>query len=166
MKPCAHKDPEERSSDPKETKQDLLVSVWKSRVEMWVNSGLLWGQRHWQQQSWKVQHAGIGPLGEYFHYSYHGAYSLPSRLQTLRLGHLRPNYREGAQPHSSAENWIKDLLKMALPLEQDPVLSIDSPSHQEACTSLLSSSIREKTECSTIVHIYCNIVHIYSTYLL
>jgi len=65
-----------------------------------------------------------------------------------------------------AENGIKDLLKMALPLEQDPVLSIDSPSHQEACTSLLSSSIREKTECSTIVHIYCNIVHIYSTYLL
>ena len=28
---------------------------------------------------------------------------------------LRPNYREGIQPHPSAENLIKDLLKMALP---------------------------------------------------
>ena len=156
MKPCVHKDPEERNSDPKETKQDLPVSVWKSWVEMWPAVG----QGHWQQQSWKVQHAGISPLGEHFHYSYHGAYSLPSRLQTLRLGHLRPNYREGAQPYSSAENWIKDLLSMALPLEQDPVLSIDSPSHQEACTNLLSSSIREKTECSTIVHIYWKNLHL------
>ena len=28
---------------------------------------------------------------------------------------LRPNYREGIQPHPSAENWIKDLLSMPLP---------------------------------------------------
>ena len=28
---------------------------------------------------------------------------------------LRPNYREGTQPQPSAENWIKDLLSMALP---------------------------------------------------
>ena len=26
------------------------------------------------------------------------------------------NYREGTQPHPSAENWIKDLLSMALPI--------------------------------------------------
>ena len=27
----------------------------------------------------------------------------------------RPDYMEGTQPHPSAENWIKDLLSMALP---------------------------------------------------
>ena len=29
---------------------------------------------------------------------------------------LRPNYREGTQPHPSAENWFKDLLSIALPI--------------------------------------------------
>ena len=33
----------------------------------------------------------------------------------LPLFGLRPNYREETQPHSSAENWVKDLLSMALP---------------------------------------------------
>ena len=46
--------------------------------------------------------------------------ALPERLQTPGLGHLRPNYREGAQPHPSAENWIKDLLRMALPTRASP----------------------------------------------
>ena len=32
------------------------------------------------------------------------------------------NNREGTQPHPSTENWIKDLLSMALrPTEQDPI---------------------------------------------
>ena len=35
---------------------------------------------------------------------------------------------------------------MVLPVEQDPVFCTASPSHQEACTSLLSSSIRGQTE--------------------
>ena len=34
--------------------------------------------------------------------------------------YLRPNYREGAQPHPSAGNWIKDLLGMALPTRASP----------------------------------------------
>ena len=29
---------------------------------------------------------------------------------------LRPNNRKGRQPHPSTENWIKDLLSMALPI--------------------------------------------------
>ena len=45
----------------------------------------------------------------------------------------------------SAENWIKDLLNMALP-EQGPVLPTARPFHQEAYTNLLSSSIRGQTE--------------------
>ena len=42
--------------------------------------------------------------------------------------------------------WIKDLLSMACPPEQDPVFPTASPSHQEVSTSLLSSSIRRQTE--------------------
>ena len=52
--------------------------------------------------------------------------------------------REGAQLHLSAD-MIKDL-SMALPTEQDPVFPAASLSPQEACTSLLSSSIRGQTE--------------------
>lgn len=32
---------------------------------------------------------------------------------------LRSNYRQGTKPHPSADNWIKDLLGVALPPEQD-----------------------------------------------
>ena len=40
--------------------------------------------------------AGTSPLGGGGRYPCHRAYGLPQRLQTLELGHLRPNYREGA----------------------------------------------------------------------
>ena len=62
-KPCARQDPWERSSDPTNTDPDLPGSVWESQVEVWVNSGLLQGQGHWQQQSWEVGCVGISPLG-------------------------------------------------------------------------------------------------------
>ena len=52
----------------------------------------------------------------------------------------------GKEYSPSAADWIKDLLGMVLPVEQDPVFCTASPSHQEACTSLLSSSIRGQTE--------------------
>ena len=55
-------------------------------------------------------------------------------------------HREGVQPHPSADNWIKALLSKSLPTEQDPVIPITSPSHQEADISLLASSIRGQTE--------------------
>ena len=45
-KHCAHQDPGERSSDPKDTAPDLLVSVQESLVEVWVVSGLPQSQRH------------------------------------------------------------------------------------------------------------------------
>ena len=74
--------------------------------------------------SWELRHAAISPF---------------------EGGHLRTNYREGVEPHLLAENWIKDLLNMALPAEQDPVFPTTSPFHQEACTILLSSSIIGQT---------------------
>ena len=49
--------------------------------------------------------------------------------------------------HSLAsQNWIKDLLSMARPSEQDSVSPSVSLSHQEASISLLSLSIRGQTE--------------------
>ena len=57
-----------------------------------------------------------------------------------------PNYREGTQPHPSAENWVKDLLSMTLPTRARPSFPTASPSHQGASTSLLSLSIKGQTE--------------------
>ena len=39
---------------------------------------------------------------------------------TLSQFGLRPNYREGTQPHPLAENWIKDLLSMAMSTKPRP----------------------------------------------
>ena len=87
------------------------------------------GQGH-SQQSREPWCAGLSPFEGGHHYPY-----------------LRPNYREGTQPHPSAENWIKDLLRAwPCPPNQDPVLPTASPSHQEASTSLLSFSIRGQRE--------------------
>ena len=44
--PCMHKEPGERVVTPKETEPDLPVSVQESPGEVWVNSGLPWGQGH------------------------------------------------------------------------------------------------------------------------
>ena len=38
----------------------------------------------------------------------------------LEVFDLRPNYRKAAQPHLSAENWMKDLQAWPCPPEQDP----------------------------------------------
>ena len=52
------------------------------------------------------------------------------------------------QPCPSTENWIKDLLSMASPIRARPWFPhpMARPSHQEASTSLLISSIRGQTE--------------------
>ena len=55
----------------------------------------LWWRRG---PSWEVRHAGISPPG--------GAFSISPTT-------VWPNYREGTQPYSLAENWIKGLLNMA-----------------------------------------------------
>ena len=35
---------------------------------------------------------------------------------TFTIDWPQVNYREGTQPHTSTENWIKDLLSKALPI--------------------------------------------------
>ena len=92
------------SVTPQETEPDLPVSVLESPVEVWVDSGLLQGQGHWQQQSWEAWCVGISPLEGGHHSPTTEPIALPQRVKTLGWGHLRPNYREGAQPHLSAEN--------------------------------------------------------------
>ena len=47
-----------------ETESDLPASVGGSPMEVWVSGGSLWGQGHWQQQSWKVPF-DINPLRVY-----------------------------------------------------------------------------------------------------
>ena len=94
-KTCAHQDPGERSSDPKKTEPGLPGSVRESPAEVRVDNGLLRVREPWC--------AGISPFEGGHHYPY-----------------LRPNYRDGTQPHPLAENWIKDLLSMALPTKSRP----------------------------------------------
>ena len=49
------------------------MTVCGSPAEASVSMGLPWGQEHWYQQSWEVQHIGISPLGGGHHYPYHRA---------------------------------------------------------------------------------------------
>ena len=54
--------------------------------------------------------------------------------------------REETQLHPSTEDWIKDLLSMALPIRTGPSFPSVSLSYQEASISLLSFSIRGQTD--------------------
>ena len=64
------------------------MRVQESLVEPWINSGLLKGQGYWIQPSWEPR--------AYWHKSF--------------------CRRWRKQPPSSTENWIKDLLSLALPI--------------------------------------------------
>ena len=75
-------------------------------MEARLSTDLLQGQELWLQQSWEAQHAGMSLLEEV--------------TITLPWVDLRPNYREGTQPHPSAENWIKESLSMASPNRTRP----------------------------------------------
>ena len=50
----------------------------------------------------------------------------PHYLHYLHHSLASGNGREGTQLHPSTESWIKDLLSMARPSEQDPVLPCQS----------------------------------------
>ena len=56
------------------------------------------------------------------------------------------NNRKETQLHPSTKKWIKDLLSMAPPSEQDLLSPFVSLSHQEASISLLSFTIRGQTD--------------------
>ena len=114
---------------PQETDSVLPVNVQESLVEAWVGSGLLQGRGS------KGGSACMGLLKE-----------VTIIFITSTIIWLQVNNREGTQPHPSIENWIKDLLRMAQPSEQDPASPTVSHSHQEASISLLSLSLRRQTD--------------------
>ena len=118
-KSCAHQDPEERSSDPTREWARLACECPGVSGGGMGWQWLPWGHRHWIQQS------------------LHKSFWRRSPLLPL------PYHREGTQPHLLTENWIKDLLSMAPNGPDSPTASL---SHQEGSTSLLSLSIRGKTE--------------------
>ena len=53
-----------------------------------------------------------------------------SWLACTRFCLCPPNCREGTQPHPSTENWIKDLLSMALSIRARPRFSHQEASHK------------------------------------
>ena len=111
-----------------QTYPDLPMSVQESPAEMWVGGGRVQGRGHWCSMC-------AGPSEGGLHYLHHLHHSLASGQTTGR-----------EQPHPSTENWIRDLLSMARPSEQDPVSLSVSLSHQDASISLLSFSIKGQTD--------------------
>ena len=91
--------------------ENLPVIIGRVSVEVWVGSCSLWGQVPWQQQSWEVPivMVSLGVCSQH----YHGAYRL---LDWFTSG--QTTNREGVQIHPSAENWIKVLLSMVLPIRK------------------------------------------------
>ena len=127
---------------PHENETDLFVSVWGSFAEACAGSSLPQGQGHWQHQSWEA-HVGISPLG-LISPPYNRAY----RLQDWVFSGQTTN-KEGAQPHPSAGNWIKDLLSMALSTSSVQLLShvqLFATPWTAACQASLSSQLPEFTQ--------------------
>ena len=85
--------------------------------------------------------AGLGALSEVVH-----AWDLLKEITIIFIISTivwpQVNSREGTQLHPSTENWIKDLLSMALPIRTRPSFPSVSLSHQEASISLLFFSVR------------------------
>ena len=119
-----------------EAEPDLSVCAWESLEEARVNSGLPQGQGHWLQQSKEPWHAGRGPFEGGCHSHYYPYCSL-ALGQTTRREH---------SPIHQQKIGLKTYWAWPCPPEQDPVFCTASSSHQEACTSFLSSSIRGQTE--------------------
>ena len=83
--------------------------------------------------SWEALLAGNSSFGEGCHYLYH---SLASGQFTKRVD----------SPTHQQKTGLKIYWAWPCPPEQYPVFFTARPSHQEACTHLLFSSIRGKTE--------------------
>ena len=138
-KPCVYQDPGERINDlirdwARLACVCLRVSVRGVGGQWPTGAGRCQGP--WLQQSWEAQLARLSPFEwdcSYCHYSYH---SLASGQTTGR---------EHSPTHQQKIG-LKIYWAWPCPLEQDPVFPTASPSHQEASSSLLSSSIRGQTE--------------------
>ena len=94
---------EEESVTPQDTEPDFPVRVQESPVEAWINSGCH-GVRGTEYNS-----PGIS--------TFEGGRNYP----VIRIiVWPQTNLQGGTQHHPSTENWIKDLLSMALPIRARP----------------------------------------------
>ena len=114
---------------PQETDPDLPVSVQGSLAEAWVGGGLLqvWGT--------ECSSACVGPFEGGRHY-----------LHYLHQFWSQVKQQGGNTTLPSTENWIKDLLSMALPIRTRLSFPLSHLSHQQDSISLLSFSIRGLTD--------------------
>ena len=127
----------------KKLSQTYMPSTRGSPAEVGGGCGSLWGQGHWQQQFWEVL-TGVSPHRN-------PPLAPPNSLSAPVLGDLRTNNQQGRNTAPP----ICRQVAYSLP-EQGPDHQRDktnsthhwagtSPSHQEACTSLLASLTRRKT---------------------
>ena len=150
-----------RETDSRRAQQNLVLPRPR-RKEQWPHKRLsqtcLWVYGSLQQSCGStVACCRVGGI-DYNSPGSHGMLPL-STFEGGRLYHHYPtivwplNKLQGGNTAPSAENWIKELLSMALPTraEQDPVLPTASPFFQEASTSLLSSSIRGEDRMKTTI---------------
>ena len=114
---------------------ELPVSVQESLAEAWVNRGLR-GVRSTDYNSLGATGAGISPLEGDHHYHHYPWHSLVWGQTT---------WREHS-PFHQQKIGLKIYWAWPRPSEQDLDSPSASPSHKEASTSLLSSSIRGQTE--------------------
>ena len=132
-----HQDPGERSSDPTRDGPRL------SRECPGVSSGGV-GQQ-WLAAGLRVLNVAVS------------AWDLLQEVAIIFITSTtvwpQVNNRERTQPHSSTENWIKDLLSMTPPIRIRPRFPSVSPSHQVASISLLPLSIRGHGMKTTITEI-------------
>ena len=110
-------DPGERSSDPT---RDWARLAWVFRSLRWRRGSIVACRR--------VRDAEYNSPGSH-RVCWHKSFWRRSLLPPLPLPQfgLRPNYREGTQPHPSRENWIKDLLSLALPIRARQIPSQPVP---------------------------------------
>ena len=94
---------------PQETVIDLLVGIQESLAQAWVS------------QWWPA--ARLGAVSVAVH-----AWDILKEVAiifiTSTIVWLQVNSREGTQLHPSIENWIKDLLNMALPIRPRPSIPL------------------------------------------
>ena len=110
-KPCTHQDSEERTREtPRETEAKLPARVGGSPVEAWTSRGsrrdggmaaAVWEGPLWSKPSWRSPLTGPQSCG--------------------RVTSGQKTTREGAQPHPSADNWIKALLSRPYPQSKTQV---------------------------------------------
>lgn len=106
---------------------DLPVSVWESPVGARGCQQPAWGQDAAQLPSWEALRAAKS-VGR----------RQPALLPSSGLGQTAG----GTRPRPLAENWIQDLLSMALPPEQDPVVPQPVPPIRKSAQAFFSSAIR------------------------